>query len=263
MKNINKNPVAEKAISKLEEELLHQVPSEISVPEFSLAVATLRLNSRIHFTGLSACELWTQRSQFTNEQILLSDREVIKTKHALRESNHSSSAFSRWRHGRLLQEQLLRVGDLLYLYCDRNKLKAQSCYIVVSVDGEWCYIKKFAGRQIWSNSYKIKKTECYCIPCDISSPKIISTSESCDEEQDENQQNNSVPIVMSPIIAKPPNRNHSPVEPTILIRTSHNPDITEDQPPCSSPTSSPTHDHPRYPVHKRHIPKHLQDYVLS
>ena len=47
MKNINKNPVAEKAIGELEEELLCQVPSETSVSEFSLAVATLRLNSHI------------------------------------------------------------------------------------------------------------------------------------------------------------------------------------------------------------------------
>ena len=262
MKNINKNTVAEKAIGKLEEELLRQVPSETSVSEFSLAVATLRLNSCIRFTGLSARELWTQRSQFTNEQIPLFDREVIKTKYALRESNHFSSAFSKWRGGRLLQEQSLRVGDLVYLYCDRNKSKARSRYMVVSMDREWCYIKKVSGRQFRSNSYKIKKTECYCVPCDIS-PKIINTPENCDEEQDENQQNDSVPIVMSPIISKPPNRNHSPVEPTLLIGTSHNPDITEDQPPCSSPTSSPTHDHPRYPVPKRHIPKHLQDYVLS
>ena len=46
-------------------------------------------------------------------------------------------------------------------------------------------------------------------PFDISPPKIINISESGDEEQDENQQNDSVPIVMSPIIVKPPNRDHS------------------------------------------------------
>ena len=87
------------------------------------------------------------------------------------------------------------------------------------------------------------------------------TTQNCDEEQDENQKNDSVP--MSPIITRPPNRDNSPVEPTLLIGTSNNPDIMDDQPPCSSPISTPTHDHPRYPVRKRHIPKHLQDYVLS
>jgi len=45
IKNINKNPVAEKAVLGLEEELLHQEPGGGPVTELSLAVATACLNS--------------------------------------------------------------------------------------------------------------------------------------------------------------------------------------------------------------------------
>ena len=72
VKNANKNSVAEKAIGQLEKKLLRQEPTEANVFDLSLIGATSRLNSCIGFTGLFARELWTQRSQFTNEQIPLS-----------------------------------------------------------------------------------------------------------------------------------------------------------------------------------------------
>ena len=47
VKNTNKNPVAERAVLKLEEELLCQEPSGGPVTELSLAIATARLNLRL------------------------------------------------------------------------------------------------------------------------------------------------------------------------------------------------------------------------
>ena len=47
VRNTNKNPVAERAMLKLEEELLCQEPSGGPVTELSLAIATARLNSRL------------------------------------------------------------------------------------------------------------------------------------------------------------------------------------------------------------------------
>ena len=67
VKNPNKNPVGEKAILELEEELIKQVPTGGPVSQFGLVIAVARLNSRIRYSGLSARELWTQRSQFTHE----------------------------------------------------------------------------------------------------------------------------------------------------------------------------------------------------
>ena len=51
VKNANKNPVTEKAVQELEEELLCQEPSGGPVNELGLAVATARLNSRIRSQG--------------------------------------------------------------------------------------------------------------------------------------------------------------------------------------------------------------------
>ena len=66
VKNKNKNPVAEKAVRELDEELIHQEPGGRPVSEVGLAIATARLNSRLRFSGLSSRELWTQRNQFTH-----------------------------------------------------------------------------------------------------------------------------------------------------------------------------------------------------
>ena len=82
IKNKNKNPVAERAALELEEEVLRLEPVGEPVTEVVLATATARLDSRIRSQGLSSRELWTQRNQFTNEQIPLSDLNLILEKHS-------------------------------------------------------------------------------------------------------------------------------------------------------------------------------------
>ena len=72
VKNKSNNPVAGKAVRELEEELICQEPGGRPVSEVDLAIATVRLNSRLRFSGLSSRELWTQRNQFTHEQLPLS-----------------------------------------------------------------------------------------------------------------------------------------------------------------------------------------------
>ena len=157
VKNANKNPVAEKAVQELEEELLRQEPSGGSINELGLAVATARLNSRIRSQGLSSRELWTQRNQFTNEQIPLSDHQQILVKQKKRQTNHSHSEISKGGRSPFSPTvPPLQVGDLVYLYSDRDKSRAHDRYIIVSIDGEWCFIKKFTGSQLRSTSYKVK-----------------------------------------------------------------------------------------------------------
>ena len=70
-KNRNKNPVGEKVVLELEQELLRQDPLGGPVTDLALATATAPLNSRIRSCGLSAREIWTQRDQFSNKQIPL------------------------------------------------------------------------------------------------------------------------------------------------------------------------------------------------
>ena len=57
VKNKNKNPVAEKAVRELEEGLIRHEPGGGPVSEVGLAIATVRLNSRLRFSGVSSREL--------------------------------------------------------------------------------------------------------------------------------------------------------------------------------------------------------------
>ena len=60
VKNPNKNPVAEKCVAELGDKLLRVCPEGGTISPLSLAVATANLNTRIHYRGLSAREMWLQ-----------------------------------------------------------------------------------------------------------------------------------------------------------------------------------------------------------
>ena len=161
VKNVNKNPVAEKAVRELECELLHQQPTGGTVTQLVLSVATANLNTRIRNKGFSARELWTQRDQFTNEQLPLTDYNLIRQQHALRNANHAHSQLSKSHDGALPKSQHIDVGDIVYQYADRNKTRSRCRYIVVSTDGSWLNISKFIGTQLRATSYRVKRSECY------------------------------------------------------------------------------------------------------
>ena len=92
VKNVNKNPVAERAIEELGLELLHLSPDGGPVSSVTLALATASMNSRIRHGGLSSAEVWTQRDQVTGEQLPVSDRDLIQQQHRQRLDNHPYSA---------------------------------------------------------------------------------------------------------------------------------------------------------------------------
>ena len=164
VKNVNKNPVAERAIVELECQILKQEPGDGSVSQLNLAKATARLNSRIRGRGLSAREMLLQRSQFTNEQIPMSDLDLIDQQHAQRTINHPHSAKSKAQGHGSSPVPALAVGDIIYLISDQDKNKARDRYLIVSVDGTWCFIRKFSGSQLRASSYKVKLKECYRVP---------------------------------------------------------------------------------------------------
>ena len=89
-KNLNKNPVAEKAVQEIELELLRQDLQGGPVSPVSVSIATANLNSGIRTRGFSAREIWMQRDQFSNIQIPLADYDLI-SQHAHREANHHSN----------------------------------------------------------------------------------------------------------------------------------------------------------------------------
>ena len=133
-----------------------------------IVIAVARFNSRIRYSGLSARELWTQRSQFTHEQLPISDRENLLRQHTLSKLNHTSSEKPKHKRGKTANSYNVDVGDLVYLYSDRDKSRARSRYLVVSIDGEWFFIKKFSRNQLRSSSYKVTREEGYLVPNDYS-----------------------------------------------------------------------------------------------
>ena len=80
--------VIHKVIQEVEEEIIKQEPCGGRISPTCIALANSSLNSRIHHTGLST-EIWTQRDQYTNEQLPISDLILIQSKHNQSSQNHS------------------------------------------------------------------------------------------------------------------------------------------------------------------------------
>ena len=190
-KNKNKNPVAERAVQEVECELLRDDQLGGPVSPLTLAVATANLNASIRSRGLSAREMWTQRDQFTNHQIPLQDQVIILRQHEQRLANHPHNEKSKAPAAKRRLAGDISVGDLVYLYSDRNKTRARDRYLVVAVSGSFCNIRKFVGYELHSTSYRVKTSECYRIPSEVMNcfqhvPKI--DADSSDDETPPPQQ---------------------------------------------------------------------------
>ena len=211
--NINKHPVAEKAVQELEEELLCLEPGGGPVTKVGLAVATGRLNARLSNQGLSSRELWTQRNQFSNEQIPLSDLQHIIEKHRDRQTNHPFSEQAKGGCSPSPSTNPLQVGNLIYVKADRDKSRARDRYIIVSIDGEWCFIKKFSGSQLCTTSYKVKLAKCYSVPPTI--PTVVHPLISPAHDDDECDKSSEPPLPCQPLSTPQdllrPHRPHLPV----------------------------------------------------
>jgi hypothetical protein len=231
VKNINKNPVAEKAVQELEDELVRQQPDGGPATALTLSIAISRLNTRIRSRGLSSREMLIQRDQFTNIQLPVHDRQLIDEQHLSRVRNHPYSEKSKAPSKRPAISTSVDVGDLVYLYSDQSKLRARDRYLVVSVDGEWCNIRKFAGSQLRCSSYRVKLTECYKVPG--GETPLYSLRKRDTDVSDEDGE-------AAPSAAPPP----PPRIPEILSRPSYaEPSVPVDISACVSPPSA-VHIHP-------------------
>ena len=183
-KNLNKNPVAEKAVQELGVELLKQCPKGGAVSKVGLAMATARLNSRIRSRGLSAREMWFSRDQFTNEQLPVEELKLINEQHQQRLNNHAhSSAVKDRGRNRDTTSEIFVVGDIVYVRSDRSKCQARDRYLVVAIlDKGWAHIKKFVGSQLRAHSYKVRFKDLYRVP---SYHGIMERGDVADSDEDE------------------------------------------------------------------------------
>ena len=81
IKNPNKNPVAERAVREVEEQILRLEKGSGPISDLTLSIAIAKVNTRIRVNGMSAREVLFQRDQFTNTQLPISDRDLIQAKH--------------------------------------------------------------------------------------------------------------------------------------------------------------------------------------
>ena len=197
-KNQNKNPVAKRAVQELENELLRHDPLGGPVSPMTLAVVTANLNAHIRSRGLSSREMWTQRDQFSNHQIPLHDQGIIVQQNEQCIANHTHSEKAKAPISRRCPTNHIIVGDLVYLFSDRNKTRARNRYLVVEVTGTFCNIRKFAGSQLRSTSYSLKTSDCYRVPSIVTDFRPSTVNSDTDSSSDEALPAQPVPPPPSP-----------------------------------------------------------------
>ena len=273
IKNPNKNPVAERAVQELQQEILRLEPGQRTVDPLTLTLAVTNLNSRLRHMGLSARELFTQRDQFTNKQLNFSDPDLILAQNVNRNKNHPHSEKSKAPTGRLLSAPSLSVGDIVYLHRDRDKTRPRDRYLVVSVEHPWCNIRKFTGQQLRNASYRVKMTECYKVPSTYTpsypSGALDDSDSDCSISDD-----SMIPVT---------HHQAPPTPPEIPVQISSPPMDTEYYPPPTSqppppsdlPLADPLVSAPNLsnvtdvrdrrslrPRDKLKVPSHLKDFVI-
>ena len=223
IKNVNKNPVAERAIEEIGLELLHMFPEGGPITPRTLALATSMMNMRIRRNGMSARELWTQRDQLTGDQLPFDDADIILQQHQSRITNHPSSAKA--KANKPVTNHDIKIGDLVYLKPDRDKTKAKEKYMIINISDEWCQVRKFTKTQFRSKTYDMKISECLPITITvlarsppgpirgIESPQHSDDEEECDplaqianppSYTTDNRTQELGPAVLPPIIETPP-----------------------------------------------------------
>ena len=161
-KNINKNPVAEKSIQELKDEILKLDRDRSTVTNSQLAIAVANLNSWLRSQGLSPHEMWTQRDQFTSTPLPLDDQKLLEEQH------HRRVTYN------MLHNQVsckpssddlpIPEGSIVYINTERNKIQSRPRYISSSQDGPWYRVKKFIGTQLRNQSYRVHRNQLSYIP---------------------------------------------------------------------------------------------------
>ena len=219
IKNKNKNPVIDKAIKELCRELkiINPQGGPISATTLDLAVATL--NSRLRTSGMSSHEMWTKRDQVSGNQIEVLDKDIIRSQHRQREQNHFYSEKSKSGGKGALARPNLSEGDLVYIYSDGNKLTPRPRYIVISLEGERCRVRKLNKGLYASRVYDLKVNEVYKVPGFVmdTTPSTVSESDTDDDDlvpiswEGPNPPAELVEPFIPPVEADIPNHPGSPV----------------------------------------------------
>lgn len=167
IKNPNKNPVAEKCVRELGNEILHLNPDGGPISPSVLSIATANLNMRIRNRGLSAWEIIHQRDQFDGSQLPFMDQDLANKQEHIREMNRQSSSKHKSKGGSPANKAPVEVGSLVYIKREGDKTKSREKYIVTNVANDLCQVQKFTKDQLRSRRYDVLFTEIIPISSDM------------------------------------------------------------------------------------------------
>ena len=158
-KNINKNPVAERAVREIEDEMLKIQSPDREITASILAQATMAVNNKIRYTGYTANELFTNTNSLTGDKLKIDDQKLSDLQFENRQKVHLSSAKSKATpRGSKLVNPTVRKGDLIMIKSDKSKHEARKTYIVIDIDDEnrAVIVQKFVNNQLRAKKYKVK-----------------------------------------------------------------------------------------------------------
>ena len=159
--NVNKNPVAEKAVRELIREIQILSPEGGKISSTTLSEAVANLNARIRAPGLSAYEIYTRREQITGKLLDIDDIKLILDQYQRRCANHRASERNKANSKPPHPAAEVEIGDIIYLYDDRSKLTARPRYLVVGFEDGFCLVRRLCEKMMGAKSYKVKPCECY------------------------------------------------------------------------------------------------------
>ena len=169
-------------------------------------------------------------------------KKLILEQQKRRQENHPASEKSKAPKGHPIPVPSLAIGDIVYLYADRNKHQGRDRYIVISVDNpEWCNIRKFSGKQLRQLSYRVCQSACYKVPSHFIPSTFTFTNRHID--------NNSGDSDVEEDLSVEPPHDHAP-EPG-------------PEPPVSPPEIPSEIYEPHAPIHQSPLPDNTLPVVVS
>ena len=128
------------------------------------------MNSRIRQLGYSAHEVWTKRDLITGESIDIDDAKLIEQKYQCRKKQHAPSAKYKARGRTKESLASVTVGEIVYLYQDRDKTKGRDMYMIMKVlEDDYCNVQKLVNHQFRGKPYKVHLTNIIKVPVQIQS----------------------------------------------------------------------------------------------
>ncbi len=228
VKNVNKNPVAERGNQELEHELLRIDASGSPVTATTLQNAVKSLNTtRIRNRGLSSQEMMFCRDQITGERLAVDDLNLSRQQKESRSRNHPHSSLCKAKGAPHANAAAVTRGDLVFIKSEGSKHKPRKMYLVMDVHNGFAGLQKLDGAKFQSRRYEVPLTNIFPAirsPAVQHEPHDSSSSDSDDDD---------VPMRTQPAMER-----HPPEEDDVSSESNGEGDDDEDEedPPYVPPT---------------------------